>query len=74
MLTIESETKISDDVVNHEIKVKEAIKWKGKKIENSVFYALFNPNSNPNEVCELIGEFYRDFCNSIYFYMRKGDL
>ncbi len=21
-----------------------------------------------------MGEFYRDFCNSIYFYMRKGEL
>lgn len=74
VLYIESFDKIENETLNHEVKIKEPIKWKGNKNENSVFFTLFDPKSNPSDVCELMGEFYRDFSNSIYFYMRKGDL
>lgn len=74
VLTIESQNKLEDKSVHHEVKIKEAVKWKGEKNEQSVFYTLFNPSTQPNEVCDLMAEFHRDFCSSIYFYMRKGDL
>ena len=73
-MIIESSTTLSDNDISHDIKVKEAARWKGKKNENSVFYVLFNPDSNPEEVASLIAEFYRDFCNSIYFYTRNDSL
>lgn len=73
-LTIENLTTTQETEVNHEIKVKESVKWKGKRNPNSVFTILFDSKSDPNDVSELMAEFCRDFSNSIYFYLRKGDL
>jgi hypothetical protein len=51
----------------------EKIKYKTKKVENSIFTLLFDAETDLQACYNFASEVYQDYSNSLYFYFREED-
>jgi hypothetical protein len=69
-LELQVETKLDAEGIPTRV-IKEEIKYKGERQEDSVFTMLFDSKTELHETYGFAGELYRDYTSALYFYFKE---